>query len=346
MSASRPGERGDAAAWFSPSLNQAVIARLPGLPPAIAGTRAVEWLSTPGIARRMAARGLRGGLPPLTAGSGTAAGPAAPLYPRRLDDLVADARPDALALADELGVALAALVATLVLGPADARVARPEWPAAHWARWARVRHVLLGGGLVSGHLGRQLLTAARPSLTAFGVGHVILELAPDPQALVLHGIAAGVPDGPAVLLDAGHTTVKRAQADIADGRAARFRLAEPVATSTLLELRGVLLADRLADMAMDVVAAAALGKSFGSLGLAMALYTDASGQPRPGQSSAFASLAGIPLRAHLRERLAARVGRPVAVHTSGDGAAAAAAVRGVADAAIMLGTAIGSGLNT
>jgi hypothetical protein len=48
---------------------------------------------------------------------------------------------------------------------------------------------------------------------------------------------------------------------------------------------------------------------------------------------------------HLAGRLADALGSPVEVRVGGDGAASAAAVRGLADAAIVLGTAIGSGLN-
>lgn len=299
-----------------------------------------------GIARRMAARGLGAGLPPVVEGAGMAAIRAAPPYPLRLDGMVADGHPGALALADEIGMALAALVATLVVGPADARVARPEWPAAHWARWASVRRLALGGGLVSGALGQRLATSAATWLSRFGARDVMVELAADPRALVLRGIGTGLPDGRAVLLDAGHTSVKAAWSEVVDGRPRELRLAAPVAASSLLELRGPHLADRLVEIGVAAARDVAPGQTFASLGLAMALYTDASGQPRAGQTSAYGSLAEIPLLAHLRERLTTATGRPIAARASGDGAAAAAAVRGIADAAIVLGTAIGSGLNT
>jgi hypothetical protein len=326
---------------FSPSLNQAILARLPGLPAVIIGTRAVEWLSSMGIARRMTARGMGGGLAPVPAGEGMAAILAAPPFPLRLDAMVEDSRPDALELADDVGTALAALIATLVLGPADARKARPDWPAGHWARWAAVRRLVVGGGLMTGSLGRRVMATATDRLPCLGVVGVNVLLAEDPPTLVLRGAAAGLPDGPAVLLDAGQTSVKSALAEVAGGRPGRLRLAAPVSSSTVLELRGARLAERLAEIALGTVAAECVT----SCGLAVATYTDPAGQPFPGQASAYGSLAEVRLAEYLAGRLAEGLRFPVQVRAGGDGAASAAAVRGFADAAIVLGTAIGWGLN-
>lgn len=329
-----------ATAWFSPSLNLVRIARLPGLPEAMVGARAHDWLSSMGIARRMAERGLADGLPPVGEGVGPDAIIPAGAYAVALDAML-DGSIEALDLADDLGAALAALIATLVLGPADARAARPDWPDAHWARWARVRRIALGGGIVSGRLGARMRQGAIDRLPAYGAADLDLRLAADPETLVLRGVAARLPDGRVVLVDAGHTSIKPAIALVAAGRPAAITRSAPIPTSAVLSShRGAALADRLADIAAEAAGAAEVAAA----GFAIAAYTDADGQPIPGPG-AYPSLAEVPLAARLAARLEERLGRPVLVSVAGDGESAAAAVRGEADAAIVLGTAIGSGLN-
>src|ERR1051325_1616575 len=65
--------------------------------------------------------------------------------------------PAAEAIADEMGLALGCLLYILKRGEAANREARPEWDDSYWMHWGSVQHLILGGGLMSGTLGRHTL---------------------------------------------------------------------------------------------------------------------------------------------------------------------------------------------
>lgn len=197
------------------------------MPAGVAGSYAgLDWLCGWAIARRMAASaGVMAALSdhdivvPALRDSGAVTAPlmeSAVPWPRALDRLVAAGEPAALHLADELATVLGVLVATLVTGPADARAARPDWPAEHWRRWAAVHRVALGGGVMSGLLGARLAEGASSWLLAAGVD-VRLVVPPSPQHLGLLG-AATLLTGSGVALDCGGSTIKRAAVAVDDER--------------------------------------------------------------------------------------------------------------------------------
>jgi hypothetical protein len=324
---------------FTPSVNRSIIAGIPGLPAGLSGARAFDWLSSVGIARRVRERLPGIDLAPVPDGLGPDVIIAAAPYPRALDALVAAGDPTATGLADDLGVALAGLVAVLVLGPPEARAARRDWPVEHWERWAAVRRIGLGGGIASGALGRRMVTAANAWLPRLGADDARLAVADDPGSLALRGAATRLPDGRAVLVDAGLTSIKRGLADVHGGRCVTVTTMSAVAPPG--RPRAGALADFLADAAADVVP----GPSVSSAGFAIAADVDATGQPPAGQPGYYGSLGMVPLERRLADRLRDRLGHPVAVAAVNDGDAAAAAMAGAADAVIMLGTAIGVGLN-
>jgi hypothetical protein len=324
---------------FTPSVNRSIIAGIPDLPAALRGARAFDWLSSVGIARHVRERLPGIDLAPVPDGLGPGVIIAAAPYPRTLDAMVMAGDAAATALADDLGVALAGLVAVLVLGPPEARAARPDWPAGHWEHWAAVRRIGLGGGIASGVLGRRLVASATAWLPRLGAGEVQLQLADDPGSLALRGAATRLPDGRAVLVDAGLTWIKRGLADVHGGRC--VSLTTMAAVAPPLGPRAGALADFLADAAADVVS----GSSVSSAGFAIAADVDATGRPLAGQPGLYGSLGTVPLARRLADRLRDRLGYPVTVQIVNDGDAAAAAMAGAADAVIMLGTAIGVGLN-
>ena len=334
----------------SPSLNRAVLGRFDGLPDGAAGQQANAWLTSWAVARRMAERpelllaaaAMDPPLPPVPDSADLAADlllAAAP-WPRRLDALVGEGHPGAVALADDLGRVLGGLVATLVTGPGDARAARPDWPAQRWESWSRVRRLSLGGGLLSGSLGRRMVARAAELASASGAS-TSLTLVADPVGLALRGAASLLSSG-GIAVDAGGTTVKSAQV-----RMSELVPLPPRSAPTRRDAGDVV------GVLADVVGCGLERSDFRPLepipvAVALATYVDADGQPYPGQLGPYAPLGDVDLIPALRDAIASRFGPTVELTVVHDGAAALLGARlddVDADAAIVLGTAIGSGLD-
>ncbi|MEO5744848.1 MAG: hypothetical protein ABIQ53_09715 [Terracoccus sp.] len=331
----------------SPSLNPTVLGDLPGLPAHLAGTAARDWLATWSIARSMAARrdivaaltehGLV--VTPLPDGVGVSAAlmEAAASWPTALDALVVAGDSGAMCVADELGDALAALVATLLTAPVDAQRARPDWSAQDWHRWRSVRTVVIGGGVVRGMLGAHVVDRAVAQLQQMGVA-VGLTRAPDAAGLGLRG-AASLLRGSGVALDCGGTAIKRALVWCDPG-------GRQVETLEPLPAPGRVGAQEVIDAIADAVAQAASPGPV-EVVLAMATYVDGTGQPYAGQLGPYAPLGEIDLRAGLAEAIGRMVNGRATVTVIHDGAAALLGARVEqpdADVAIVLGTAIGCSL--
>lgn len=328
---------------FNPGLNRVTLTDLQELPAGMAGTEAHTWLASWGLAARMSSRLPVVGQPSI---------PTAPLaiperlracapYPVALSALVEQEHPEALAFADELGVALAALIATLTLAPAEARFARPEWPDSHWARWKQVRRIGLGGGQLSGSLGRRMVEHARNWLPRLGAGEVQLSLATRPQLLPLSGLARVLPSGEAILLDAGHTSIKRASVVVDTGGIGSLT-PWPSLSAPLHLTSGDGLTRYLVEAAAELAQERPEVTQFG---LSLSAHLGPQGLPLPG--SLYSTLAELdePLEQALQALLSARLNRPVHLRLLHEGKAAALAFGNQADAVILLGTSVGGGLN-
>lgn len=342
---------------FNPSLNRVVLADLPGAPAGIPGTRANSWLTTWGVARGMAttpdiAAGVRSlGIPlpdlPPDAASPADLAFAAP-WPAALDRLLADpahgGHDAAVAYADRLGAVLGLLVATVTLGPQDARAARPEWPDSQWRRWAAARTIALGGGLLRGALGQRLFAGARGFLVALGAP-VHVELVPEPAELVMRGTAARIEHGVAV--DAGGTSIKRllVHPHATPERAPDIeppRSSDPHDVARHLAGAIVPLVQRLTPHEIP-------GAALVSVSLSLATYVDPTGRPYADQLGHYAPLAYLDTPRVLARLVQEHARHRVALVVQHDGAAALAGARTSApavDAAIVLGTALGSGLDS
>ncbi len=127
-------------------------------------------------------------------------------------------QPAALTVADEVGRRLGALLVMLWRGDAANRAARPEWNDGHWAYWAAVERVVIGGGLLAGRLGAAVVPVAKAFLTAAGCP-IVVERSPYGDAIALVGLARHAPAGAKhmLLFDFGHTAVKRGLATYRDG---------------------------------------------------------------------------------------------------------------------------------
>ena len=112
------------------------------------------------------------------------------------------------AIADEMGLALGCLLLILKQGDAANREARPEWDDSYWSQWGGIQHIILGGGLMSGTLGKHMLVQAAQMLD----GLMTLEIAKYPSALPLIGAArmANESAAPSWVFDFGGTNLKRA----------------------------------------------------------------------------------------------------------------------------------------
>jgi hypothetical protein len=245
--------------------------------------------------------------------------------------------------AEVLGLALGALVATLVVGPADARAARPDWPAERWSAWAGVRDLVVGGGLVAGELGRPMVEVAREWLSHSGIGTRVI-LAERPETLTLRGVASllSVTDG--IALDCGGSWVKRAVVPSSGDLPAVRAPAIGSDAETVVRL----VADAVLAAGSGLNRSAFRPPGPGLVAVALATYVDADGQPYAGQLGPYAALGEIDLVPVLREAIEERIGHAVDVRVVHDGWAALLGARlehPPTDAVIVLGTAIGSGVD-
>lgn len=333
----------------SPSLNLTVLADLDGLPQIFAGTRARDWLTAWSIARSMAAcPGVVAALEqhrlevtqlPSEPEVSTGLMEAAAAWPAALDALLTIGDERAVPVADRLGDALAAVVATLANAPVEARRARPDWSRQYWESWRSVRSIVIGGGIVRGVLGDHVVDGATTRLQAAGID-VRLTKASEAAALGLLG-AASLLQGTGVALDCGGTVIKRALVT-PDARGRHVMPLPCVPAPGRVDAEQVI--DAIADAA-EVSGVPSAGSV--EVALAIATYVDNSGQPYAGQLGPYAPLGDVDLHEGLADAIRLRTGAGVSLRIIHDGAAALLGARVYqpeTDAAIVLGTAIGCGL--
>jgi len=197
------------------SLNRARLGSGPGIPPDLLNRTAGELLSAVAVTElvRLAAGtlGLAGDAPDLLLA-----------FNRTFEN--STTRPAALSIAQTIGRRLSALLLTLHRGaPAD-RAARPDWNDDHWAFWAGVERVVIGGGLFSGSLGEAAVVATHDLLTA-ATCPLVVERSPCGGSIALVGLARHAPSDAArmLLFDFGQTAVKRGLARYRDGALTEVR---------------------------------------------------------------------------------------------------------------------------
>jgi len=357
---------------FNPGLNRVSIANFDGLPEGMAGSLAHEWLATWSIASKMRTEWALGDLPHVpTAGKFDIARlclgrlprhllqrnrslpglvracaqevhsrkmQACDVYPVVLNAALEQSDPQAAAFAERLGIALAAVVATLKLAPPESRAARPEWPDEHWDRWQCVNDIVLGGGVLSGALGRHILSTACEWLPRLGAADVRLHLFAQPRQLMLYGAARLYREGQVMVLDAGHTAIKRAWAEVSGGEVRELRPVPLLPTPYEIS-DGHRLLEFLAEALLETMSA---HQRVSQVAVSLSAHLDRAGNVNPtaATSSFYGSLAGLALEGALRERLSKRLGHACQVRVMHDGQAA---VHGLPDmdAAVLLGTSVG-----
>jgi hypothetical protein len=285
------------------------------------GQDARDLLSAPALAGLAAAAGLR---------------PDGPLR-SYLDRCLAEEDPAAVEVATEFGTRLGRLLAALRAGD---RSLKPDWDGTWWDRWTGTSTVWLGGGLCAGPFGA--LVAARAA-ELVGPGCRVT-VAPDPTDLPLVGAAqvATRPSGPALVLDFGHTLVKRAVAEYAGGRLESL-LRLPAAPAPPADTPGGPLAEAVAEIVAAAWADA--GRPPGPVVAAMASYIK-DGQPVRVPLGTYTRLADVStdVQGWLATRLRDLVGAGLPVVLVHDGTAAAQAVPADPHAVVvLLGSSIGVG---
>jgi hypothetical protein len=344
------------------SVNRVRIVDLPGRPidDAVRGQRAVDLLSSWAVVRYARARATALRLPDTFAQDTLHTRLTLPRWVDAcLDSPHPTVRAAAQAIGRRLGRNLGHILLALRRGDPVNRAARPDWGAQEWAMWAGVRHVWLGGGLMSDQLGEQIVTHARATLAELGDGqgpHVACT--PHPTLATLLGAACYLPAGTrhALCMDFGHTRVKRAGVDLADGTLVRLRRHDSLLTD--LEWLGQGRAPN-PDTGRQVLAfiADAVSQTWAAcradgqpperdVMLSVAAYVQGGRLLGNGLYANLSTLADD-VRPLLAQAIAARVpdgAAEVQVHLIHDGTAACAVHAGVPHAAVILvGTALGIG---
>ncbi len=249
------------------------------------------------------------------------------------------------------------LLLTLRRGDAVNRKARPEWDDAHWAHWEGIRQVWLGGGLVSGRLGRHITAHASQVMREGGFQDYAIRVSPYGADLPLIGAARQVPPGAdaVALLDFGSTHIKRAWADYqAEQLAALGRLGGlPVpwaSVRTLDETTPAQVAGLIGDMASIIAGTYRALRGMGivpgeTIPVCVAAYVK-DGNPLLTQAGIYmqTNLVTGDLEGELSRRVSAQLGSAARVKLLHDGTAAATAYAGQTHTAVItLGTALGIG---
>ncbi|MBA2362126.1 MAG: hypothetical protein H0V86_01185 [Chloroflexia bacterium] len=334
------------------SLNRVRVVDLPGvaLPPEVRGALAYDLLAATALVTHLRSRAGQLGF-----GAVNVAEPDVLL--RRFDECFehpdAAIRAAAEEVAEQFGAYLGYALLTLKRGDRANRAVRPEWGDGYWRHWAGVTRVHIGGGVVAGRLGPRLVAHAAQTLRDAGINDCSVQLARWPMLLPLVGAARAMPPAgpPAVVLDIGHSFIKRARAESHHGALTALRLLPAVSTPpTELTAEGV---SRLAAYVASVVADTTREAADPGVALAptvvvcLAAYIR-DGQPLPRIGDPFAAMAAIAgnLEIWLSQRASEQAGQPLEVTLLHDGTAAAYALAGEERAAVItLGTALGVGFS-
>ncbi len=267
------------------------------------------------------------------------------------DDLIV--RETAVAIAEEYGRRLGIVLLTLKRGDAINRAARPAWDERHWALWAGVDTVWLGGGLVAGHLGKIAAQTAQAFLRAAGYPVYRVQKAENAAHLPLVGLARLAPKEAQamVVLDFGHSAVKRGLAIYENGSLVALDLLSPVAVNyrvshtVPLSTAVATFADWIVDVLVNSWQEWCEKQSLAPvIGVSMACYM-LNGQPPASEMGFYGRLQLLSDNAQkfLSDRLSIRCAQSLQVMLRHDASAAALSLPKVAGTAVlMLGTAVGN----
>lgn len=208
------------------SINRVTIARLPyetAEKADVEGKTAYQMLSSEALAERIRESFDKLGL------AGTSPGDSGTLI-RLFDGCFHSSdittRDEAREIASWFGRRLGYLLLTLKRGDPANREAHPEWDSSRWEHWARIRTIILGGGIMSGKLGTIAVASARRVLEHGGISDCKMRVSEYAGILPLIGAArmVSLSGGVTPVFDLGGTFAKRGHATHKEGQLSTLRL--------------------------------------------------------------------------------------------------------------------------
>jgi len=257
--------------------------------------------------------------------------------------------------ARRFGRRLGCLLLALKLGAPETRAERPDWRNEHWAFWAGLHRVVIGGGLLSGRLGELALPIAQAVLEAHGAADMRLTLSPFGAHLALVGLArcGPAPAASRYVFDFGQTSIKRGIARYRDGRLTQLDRLPTLASvcppvSDIAHGRAEVTQQwaQMLTILSEAVLPAADSRPI-EIGVCLACYLF-DGHPAPEDDGCYGRLSRLApnLRDWMHEQLEEHLGRAVRLDLLHDGSAAALSEDGGRDSIVLtIGTALGSGFS-
>jgi hypothetical protein len=328
------------------SLNRTRLADVATIEPALRGTQAMELLSAGALRRAISDKASSLGLDAEVA----AADDLLPAFDRCLASADEDVRSTAVKLAVRFGTYLGYLLVSLTGHPSTAGP-EGEMSEAYRAHWSRVRHVVLGGGVVSGNLGRVMREVAREIVTSAVAPGFRLDASDHSRELGLIGAALGVREASAaaaLIYDFGGSSLKRGHTLYENGALVKLRLLAALQTEIYdyaTPLKGESVRALAVTMSSTIAEDWRAGRASG-LALAREVSCSVNGYvnaERP--SGVYSAVRVLEGRVDwLSEEVSRLAGEPIEVRLAHDGTAASRVLAGEADAAvIVLGTWLGVG---
>lgn len=190
------------------SINRLIIKKLPlyGIEDSIEGKAVSEIFSTPILIKEIEKHkeelNIEADLPKRD-------------YPYRLEKRLSDENVTVCSAAEKIlktfGSRLGLIFLTLKTGEKENREARLDWSDEMWEYWANVKDIIMVGGLASGLLGKKLRQYAYNVFSLANVEPYNFILFENASIVGVMGCASAIKsnDGASIVLDAGHTNIKR-----------------------------------------------------------------------------------------------------------------------------------------
>lgn len=308
------------------SINRVKLMSAPGLPEAWRGKTTYQVMGRESLVKRILEA-----FPELA----TQADPVRDFSERYLAQKNAAAE----AIADDMGLALGYLLHILKQGKAANREARPEWDDSYWMHWGSVQHLILGGGLMSGTLGKHILARAAHMLD----GMMTLEIAKYPAALPLIGAARMENEShvPSWVFDFGGTNLKRARVVYANNKLRTMDQLPSLLIPSFNETNDLF--DFMVRAILDTIAQASSSAELLFINISIANYVN-HGRLAPDNPYGRLRSLGEDSSQVLSEAVTKRLGYPATIMLVHDGTAAAKVYAGAKNTAVItVGTSLGWG---